>query len=118
MTMRFITQKHLPRRTFLRGVGATVALPLLDAMVPAGRSGALRADTGKTRLVMIEEVHGLAGCHEWGASQYLYAPEKVGRDFDMVPASALKSLEPYQEYLTIVSDTDMRMAEPFAATEI
>jgi len=31
----FITRKHLPRRTFLRGVGATLALPLLDAMVPA-----------------------------------------------------------------------------------
>ena len=36
-TMYFITGKHLPRRTFLRGVGATVALPFLDAMVPAGR---------------------------------------------------------------------------------
>ena len=35
--MSFITGKHLPRRTFLRGVGATVALPFLDAMVPAGR---------------------------------------------------------------------------------
>ena len=35
--MSFITGKHMPRRTFLRGVGATVALPFLDAMVPAGR---------------------------------------------------------------------------------
>ena len=33
--MRFITKKHLSRRTVLRGVGATIALPLLDAMVPA-----------------------------------------------------------------------------------
>ena len=31
----FISKKHLPRRTFLKGLGATVALPLLDAMVPA-----------------------------------------------------------------------------------
>ena len=34
-TMKFITKKHLPRRTFLRGVGVTLALPLLDSMVPA-----------------------------------------------------------------------------------
>ena len=64
--MSFITGKHLPRRTFLRGMGATVALPFLDAMVPAGGlSRALRAATAAaspTRLVCVEEVHGLAGC--------------------------------------------------------
>ena len=38
--MGFITGKHIPRRTFLRGLGATVALPFLDAMVPAGKAGA------------------------------------------------------------------------------
>ena len=68
--MNYITGKHIPRRTFLRGVGATVALPFLDAMVPA--RGALagaaleRASAtpaGRTRLVCIEEVHGLAGCN-------------------------------------------------------
>ena len=37
----FITKRHLPRRTFLRGMGATIALPLLDAMVPA-----MAADAG------------------------------------------------------------------------
>jgi hypothetical protein len=37
--MDFITGKHLPRRTFLQGMGATVALPFLDAMVPTGRLG-------------------------------------------------------------------------------
>ena len=35
--MAFISGKHIPRRTFLRGMGATVALPFLDAMIPAGR---------------------------------------------------------------------------------
>ena len=35
--MHFITGKHIERRTFLRGMGASVALPFLDAMVPAGR---------------------------------------------------------------------------------
>ena len=47
--MNYLTQKQFPRRAFLRGVGATVALPFLDAMVPAGRSRAVAAATEKTR---------------------------------------------------------------------
>ena len=118
--MSLITGKHLPRRTILRGMGAAVALPYLDAMLPAGLGGS-RAEasaTDVTRLVCIEEVHGLPGCNEWGASQHLFAPEKVGRDFKMSPDNALKPLEPYQEYLTIVSNTDVRMAEAFTGPEI
>ncbi len=114
--MSFITGKQLPRRTFLRGAGATIALPLLDAMVPAGRLLAKAPD--RTRLVCIEEVHGLAGCNDWGAKQLLFAPAKTGRDFTLVNDSALKSLEPYRDYLTIVSNTDVRMAEAFALPEI
>jgi hypothetical protein len=118
--MEFITGKHLDRRTFLRGMGAAVALPYLDAMVPAGRmrDAAARAAADRTPLIAIEEVHGLAGCNEWGATQFLYAPEIIGKDFEMVPNSALISLEPYQDYLTIVSNTDCRMAEAFTAPEI
>ncbi len=115
--MHFITGKHMPRRTFLRGVGATVALPFMDAMVSAGgRVGAAPAD--RIRLVCIEEVHGLAGCNEWGASKFLYAPETVGRNFKMAAESALSPLEPYQEHLTIISNTDVRMAEAFTLPEI
>ena len=47
--MSFITGKHLPRRTFLRGVGATVALPFLDAMVPAGRVARARPRRRRAR---------------------------------------------------------------------
>jgi hypothetical protein len=116
--MEFITGKHLPRRTFLRGMGATVALPLLDAMVPAGRvwSAAARADN-PTRLVTIEMVHGAAGCNEWGASQNLWAPAGVGRDFDLAP-TALSPLEPFRDHLTIISNTDVRMAEAYKPHEI
>ncbi len=117
--MSFITGKHVPRRTFLRGVGATVALPFLDAMVSAGgraRAGAATID--RTRLVCIEEVHGLAGCNEWGAKQLLYAPATVGRDFTLTESNALRSLAPYQDYLTIISNTDVRMAEAFTPPEI
>ncbi len=115
--MSFITGKQLPRRTFLRGAaGATVALPFLDAMVPAGRL--LAKTPERTRLVCIEEVHGLAGCNDWAASKFLFAPEKTGKDFALVNDNPLKVLEPYRDYLTVVSNTDVRMAEAFALPEI
>jgi len=116
--VHFITGKHMQRRTFLRGVGATVALPFLDAMTPALSARSSSAPVDRIRLVCIEEVHGLAGCNDWGATQHLFAPEMTGRNFKMVPDSALASLEPYQDYLTIISNTDVRMAEAFALPEI
>jgi hypothetical protein len=117
--MNVITGKHIPRRTFLRGMGATVALPFLDAMVPAGFGSRLAAAAGeRTRFVCIEEVHGLAGCTDFGSKKLLYAPAEVGRGFSLVPDNPLSSLEPYRDYLTIVSNTDCRMAEAFSAPEI
>ncbi len=116
--MDFITGKHLHRRTFLRGMGATVALPFLDAMVPAGRHWSrVRHVADPTRLIAIEMVHGAAGCNDWGATQNLWAPAAVGRDFDLSP-SALSSLEPFRDYLTIISNTDVRMAEAYQPKEI
>lgn len=116
--MTFITGTHIERRTFLRGMGATVSLPFLDAMVPAGRlagSGALAEDP--TRFVAIELVHGAAGCSDWGAAQHLWDPAVVGRNFDLT-SSALSPLESWRDHLTIVSNTDVRMAEAFEAHEI
>ena len=116
--MEFITGKHMPRRTFVRGMGATVALPFLEAMIPAGRIWSrANEDALPTRLVAIEMVHGAAGCNEWGATQNLWSPEEVGRDFDLAPTS-LSSLEPFRDYLTIISNTDVRMAEAFQPYEI
>jgi hypothetical protein len=116
--MQFITGKHLQRRTFLKGMGASMALPFLDAMVPAGRmSVGQTAGTEVPRVVAIELVHGAAGCNEWGATQNLWNPAKVGRGFDLTP-SALRPLEPWRRYLTIVSNTDSRMAEAFEPNEI
>ncbi len=118
--MEFISGKHIPRRTFLHGVGATVGLPFLDAMVPARQLWAkTRATAGldKTRLVCIEQVHGAAGCNELGASLNLWAPAAVGRDFDLTPSS-LSPLEPFRDYLTIVSNSDVEMAEAFEPKEI
>jgi hypothetical protein len=115
--MNFITGKHLSRRTFLRGAGASVGLPLLDAMVPAGR--AWRNPAGEfTRLVCVEESHGCAGSNVWGDTQHLFAPEKIGRGFEFGAQSQLKPLEEFRDYLTVVSNTDSRMAEPFNPEEI
>jgi hypothetical protein len=116
--MPFITGKHMPRRTFLRGMGATVALPFLDAMVSAGRLGVKASAVERPRLVCIEEVHGLAGCNNWGASKFLYAPGTTGRDFTLIPDNPLSTLEGFRDYLTIVSNTDVRNAEAFALPEI
>ena len=114
--MEFITGKHIPRRTFLRDAGAaTLALPFLDSMLPAGRLKA--ATAAKTRLVCIEIVHGAAGSNAWGAAQHLWSPATAGRDFDLA-STALAPLEAFRDDLTIVSNTDVRMAEAFSAPEI
>lgn len=116
--MHFLTGQALPRRAFLKSAGATLALPFLDAMVPAGRlAGAVPAG-GPTRLLCIEEVHGTPGCNEWGATKHLFAPETVGRDFELLPDNVLKALEPWRHRMTVVSNTDVRMAEAFEAQEI
>jgi hypothetical protein len=78
----------------------------------------LAAAARKTRFVCIETVHGVAGSSAWGASKNLWAPAKVGRQFDLIPEGALSPLEPWRKYLTIVSNTDVRMAEAFDAPEI
>ena len=62
-------------------------------------------------------VHGAAGCSEWGAEQLLWAPAEVGRSYDLSPGSLLP-LDPYRDTLTIVSNTDVRMAEAYSAPEI
>jgi hypothetical protein len=54
----FITKKHLPRRTFLKGAGAVLALPLLDAMVPARTLLANTAASPASRLGFVYLPHG------------------------------------------------------------
>ena len=113
----YLSQKHMSRRTMLRGMGVTVALPLLDAMVPAQRLLAKSAAVTRPRLIAIEMVHGAAGSTEIGIQKHLWAPAGIGRDFDLGP-TCLTSLEPYRDYLTIVSNTDVRNAEAFESREV
>src|SRR5919106_6178928 len=113
----FLTKKHISRRTVLRGLGATVALPLLDAMVPAGTAFARTRANSKVRFAAIEMVHGSAGSTKFGIEKNMWSPAQVGRSFDLSPTS-LAPLEPFRDYLTIVSNTDVRNAEAFELPEI
>jgi len=110
----YLTRKHMSRRTALQSLGVTVALPLLDAMIPVRQ---VFAAASRTRLVCIEQVHGAAGCSEYGKTQHLWNPAATGRHFDLSPSS-LSPLEPFRDYLTIVSNTDVRMAEATAPAEV
>src|SRR5688572_18711781 len=121
----FLTNKHLSRRAVLKGVGASIALPFLDAMTPAyarlrpSGASARQADQNRqpSRLVCIEMVHGAAGSSPWGLTQNLWAPAAAGRDFDLAPTS-LRPLEPLRQHLTIISNTDVPSADPTEAREI
>ena len=112
----YITNKHISRRTILRGMGAAVSLPLLEAMVPA-RSAFGKPTADPARLVGIEMVHGSAGSTKYGIEKNLWAPAAEGSAFDLTPSS-LSPLEPFRDYLTIVSNTDVRNAEAFTLPEI
>ncbi len=94
----FITRKHLSRRTILKGAGCAIALPFLDAMVPAYTAVAKTAAAAKPRLAFVYFPHG-AIMEKW-------TPEQEGKDFMLSPI--LKPLAPYQKKLTIVSGLENR----------
>jgi hypothetical protein len=111
----FITKKHLSRRMVLRGMGVSLALPLLDSMVPAQTPVAKTAAAPKTRLACIEMVHGAAGSTADGTEKHYWSPAEEGRDFKF--SQTLEPLEPLREYITVVSDTDLHPATAWAAAE-
>jgi hypothetical protein len=106
--MIFLTKKHLSRRAVLRGVGAAVALPFLDAMVPAGVALAQTAAAPKMKMAFIYFPHG-AIMDKW-------TPSGVGRDFKLSPI--LAALEPYQKQLVVISNLGNRPAESAAVHAI
>src|SRR5437870_2950852 len=96
----FLTKKHRPRRTFLRGMGVTLALPLLDSMVPAQTLLKNTAAAPASRVGFVYVPHG-AIMDKW-------TPATEGAGFEFTPI--LKPLEPYREYLNVVSNTYAPMA--------
>jgi hypothetical protein len=97
-----ITRKALPRRTFLRGMGATVALPLLDAMVPSMTALARSAAAPVRRLGF---VYMPMGCDlpRW-------TPPGEGRLTDLSPS--LQSLAPVVDQLTVITNLELKNAYP------
>jgi hypothetical protein len=110
-----ITKKYLSRRTVLQGLGVSVALPFLDAMAPAQTPVSKTAAAPRTRLACIEMVHGAAGSTVDGLNKHYWSPEKEGANFEFT--QTLKPLEPFREYITIVSDTDLHPAGAWAPAE-
>src|SRR5262245_35018206 len=112
----FITKKAISRRTVLRGMGAAVSLPFLEAMVPAQTPLRQTAASPRSRLACIEIVHGTAGCTPYGTDNNLWMPVKQGPDFEFTPI--LKPMERLREYITIVSMTDSAPAEAITPEEV
>ncbi len=104
----FITKKHLSRRTVLRGLGTSIALPFLDAMVPAATAIAKTAAAPKPRMGYFYLPHG--------AVMKDLTPTIVGKDFEFTPI--LKGFEPYRKYVTVVSGLDNKSARSGAVHAI
>jgi Protein of unknown function (DUF1552) len=96
----FISKKHLDRRTFLRGMGATISLPLLDAMLPARTALAATAARPTPRMAFVYFPHG-AIMNEW-------TPAEAGRLVQL--GRILEPLDAFKDRLTIVSGLENRHA--------
>ncbi len=96
----FITKKHLPRRTFLRGAGATIALPLLDAMIPAATALAQTAAAPVRRFLGVWHPHG--------ASPGYWSPLQEGRDFEF--SFITEPLEAVRDHTVLISGLDCTAA--------
>jgi hypothetical protein len=104
----FITKKHLSRRTMLRGLGVSMALPFLDSMVPAQTPLAKTAANPVPHMGFVYFPHG--------AVINLWTPSKEGADFDLKPI--LKPLEPFKKQMTVISGLGNRAAESSAVHAI
>jgi hypothetical protein len=89
-----ITKKALHRRTFLRGLGTTLALPLLDAMIPAMAATRVTAANSAVRLGFIYVPNGII--------QKGWLPSKTGTGYDF--ASTMKPLEPFRDKILVLSN--------------
>jgi hypothetical protein len=98
----FITKKHIPRRTILKGAGAALALPFLESMVPAATAMAQTAAEPKPRFVGLFVPHGAAPGY--------WVPEKEGTNFEY--PFIWKPLEPFREHVTLLTGLHSRSAEP------
>jgi hypothetical protein len=101
----FIEKKFIPRRTFLRGAGITLGLPLLDSMIPA------QTPTDKTAAAPVRRFMGI--WHPHGAAPGYWSPQQEGSNFEF--SFITKPLEPFRNRVTLISGMDM--PEAMANTE-
>jgi len=95
----FLSRTHLSRRTVLEGAGVTLALPLLDAMIPAATALAQTAAAPRLRMGFFYIPHGaIMGNTSHGPQLDRWTPSGAGADFKLSPI--LASLEPYEKYVT------------------
>jgi hypothetical protein len=99
----FLTKRHIPRRTILRGAGAALALPFLEAMVPAATALAQTAANPKPRFVGCFVPHGMAPGY--------WVPATEGKLAAELPFN-FKPLEPFRDQTVILSGLHSRSAEP------
>jgi len=104
--MAFLTKKHLSRRTFLQGVGVSLALPLLDSMIPAATALGQTAAAARTRLGCIYFPHG-AIMNKW-------TPGTEGANFAL--SEILQPLKPFYDQVTVVSNLRHALAYGSGAT--
>jgi hypothetical protein len=104
----FISKKHLSRRTVLRGAGSCIALPLLDAMIPAGVALAKTSGAPPTRMAFVGFPHG-AVMSNW-------SPTTAGKDYEI--SEILSPLAKHRDRLTIVSGLRNKPAESGLAHSI
>jgi hypothetical protein len=99
----FLTRKHLSRRTLLKGAGFSLALPLLDAMIPAATALALTAAARKLRAGFFYLPHGaIMDNTPYGAQMDRWTPSGSGANFQLNVIT--KSLEPYKKYVTSIGN--------------
>jgi hypothetical protein len=98
--MNYLTRKHLSRRKLIRGAGITLALPMLQSMVPAGLARAAESATPQSRLGCIYIPHG--------AVQKSWEPSSVGKNFEFSPT--LKALEPFRDRINVISGLALPIA--------
>jgi hypothetical protein len=89
----------LPRRTFLRGLGATLALPMLESMTP--KVSALGASTPPVRLGYVYTPNGIIGACDKSPRPFMWTPKTVGANFEFSPT--MKALEPFRDQLNVFS---------------
>jgi hypothetical protein len=94
-----ISNKTLPRRTFLRGLGATMALPLLDSMVPT--FSAFAASKAPVRLGYVYTPNGIVGACDKSPRPFMWTPKTAGENFQFSPT--MKALEPFREHVNVFS---------------